>query len=416
MINRPSNSTDVCIIGSGIVGMSVAYQLLERHPSLSITVLDKESSVGKHGSGRNSGVLHAGLYYDPASLKAKVCVAGAKRLKAWCEEEDLPVLTCGKVITPQKEDLDAQLEVLLERGQANGASVELIDEQQFHELVPDGHTSSGRALWSPGTSIVKPILVVQRLRQRLEEKGVNFIFTEANWSISTNQKCITLSNGSSLSYSHLFNCAGLQADRVAHKFGVGKQFTMLPFRGNYWELKKDTPFQFNTNLYPVPDLDIPFLGVHVTPSIDGTIYLGPTATPALGRENYKGLDNLEPWMSLEFSRHMLTQLFLSKKMRRYVHEQAFEWLPKKFLSAAQSIVPKLKMDHIQRSDKVGIRPQLYDKKNHMLVDDFIMLDGPDSTHVINAISPAFTASFALADLIINKSCIFSCNPYSRPHK
>ena len=307
--------TDICILGAGIVGLTLAHQILENDPSVTITIIDKEPEVGLHGSGRNSGVLHAGLYYEPTSIKAKVCVSGAKRLRAWCEEENLPVLKCGKVITPQKLGLDGQLDVLLERGRANGAVVELIDEQQFHELVPHGRTASGRAIWSPDTCVVKPLIVVQRLRQRLEEKGVNFIFTEAHWSVSTNQKCITLSNGSSLSYSHLFNCAGLQADRVAHKFGVGKQFTMLPFRGNYWELKKDTPFQFNTNLYPVPDLDIPFLGVHVTPSIDGTIYLGPTATPALGRENYNGLDNLEPWMSLEFSRHMLTQLFLSKKIK-----------------------------------------------------------------------------------------------------
>lgn len=407
---------DICIIGSGMVGMSVANQILEQFPSLSISIVDKESVEGKHGSGRNSGILHAGLYYEPASIKAKVCVSGAKRLKSWCEEEKLPVLKCGKVITPQKLELDGQLDILLERGRANGAVVELIDEQQFHELVPDGRTASGRAIWSPDTCVVKPLMVVKRLRQRLEEKGVRFFFLNGQWTSDKKLKQINLSDGTSISYGHLFNCAGLQADRIAHKFGVGKQFTMLPFRGNYWELKKDTPFHFNTNLYPVPDLDIPFLGVHVTPSIDGTIYLGPTATPALGRENYKGLDNLEPLMSLEFSRHMLTQLFLSKKMRGYVHEQAFEWLPKKFLSAAQAIVPKLKMDHIQRSDKVGIRPQLYNKKTHELVQDFIMLDGPDSTHVINAISPAFTASFALADLIINKSCIFSCNPYSRLHK
>ena len=341
---------DICIIGAGMVGMSIANQIFERFPSLSISIVDKESSEGQHSSGRNSGVLHAGLYYEPTSLKAKVCVSGAKRLKSWCEKEKLPVLKCGKVITPQKLALDGQLDLLLERGKANGAIVELIDEQQFHELVPDGRTASGRAIWSPGTSVVKPLMVIQRLRQRLEEKGVKFLFLNGQWKSNNKLNQINLSDGSSISYGHLFNCAGLQADHVAHQFGVGKDYTILPFRGNYWELKKGAPFHFNTNLYPVPDLDIPFLGVHVTPSIDGSIYFGPTATPALGRENYKGLINVEPLESLRFGRHMLTQLFLNKKMRRYVHEQAFQWLPQNFLSAAQAIVPKLKMEHIQRSN------------------------------------------------------------------
>ncbi|MCW8899133.1 MAG: L-2-hydroxyglutarate oxidase [Gammaproteobacteria bacterium] len=399
--------TDICILGAGIVGLSLAHQLLEADPSVTITIIDKEPEAGLHGSGRNSGVLHAGLYYEPTSIKAKVCVAGAKRLKSWCEQEKLPVLKCGKVITPQKVGLDGQLDVLLQRGKANGAIVELIDEQQFLELVPDGRTASGRAIWSPGTCVVKPLMIVQRLLQRLQEKGVKFLFLNAQWTSNYKLNQINFADGTSLSYGHLFNCAGLQADRVAHQFDTGKQYTILPFRGNYWELRDPKHFQFNTNLYPVPDLDIPFLGVHVTPSIDGTIYLGPTATPALGRENYKGLTNVEPLGTLAFSRHMLNQLFLNKKMRRYVQEQAFQWLPNNFLSAAQAIVPKLKMTDIQRSNKVGIRPQLYNKKTHGLVQDFIMLDGPCSTHVINAISPAFTSSFELADLIVEKSKVFN---------
>jgi len=397
-----STTADICILGSGMVGLSIAHQLKERYPSLNITIIDKESEVGRHSSGRNSGVLHAGLYYQPGSLKAKVCVKGAKRLRSWSESEKLPVLDCGKVITPQKIELDDQLEVLLKRGQANGATVELIDQQQFNELAPDGHTSSGRALWSPNTCVVKPVLVVQRLKQRLQEKNVDFIFSQDNWKIFPNNSKIILDNNT-ISYDHLFNCTGLQADRVAHQFGVGKQYTMLPFKGNYWQLKEDAPFKFNTNLYPVPDLEVPFLGVHVTPSIDGITYLGPTATPALGRENYSGLENTEPLMVLDFVRHMTTQMVVDKKMRRYVYDQAFEWLPHKFLRAAQSIIPKLKLSYIKRSKKVGIRPQLYDKTKKKLVQDFIMLHSINSTHIINAISPAFTASFELADYILDNS-------------
>jgi len=385
-----------------MVGLSIAYQLKEKYPLLTITVIDKEPEVGKHSSGRNSGVLHAGLYYQPESLKAKVCVKGAKRLRSWCEAEKLPVLSCGKIITPQKPKLDSQLEFLLNRGQTNGATVELIDQQQFNELAPDGYTSSGRALWSPNTCVVKPILVVQRLKEKLQERGVHFIFSQECWGISSNENRITLDN-KTISYGHLFNCTGLQADRVAHQFGIGKRYTMLPFRGGYWQLREDTPFKFNTNLYPVPDLEVPFLGVHITPSVDGITYLGPTATPALGRENYSSIQGAEPLMALDFMRHMATQIVIDKKMRRYVYDQAFEWLPHKFLKAAQSIIPELKMNHIKRSKKVGIRPQLYDRIKRELVQDFVMLHAESSTHIINAISPAFTAGFELADHILDNS-------------
>ena len=209
-----------------------------------------------------------------------------------------------------------------------------------------------------------------------------------------------------MSYDHLINCTGLQADKVAHQFGVGEKYTMLPFKGSYWQVKKNAPFKFNTNLYPVPDLEVPFLGVHVTPSVDGVTYLGPTATLAMGRENYRGFQGVEPLMTLNFLRHMTLQVITNKRMRNYVYNQAFDWTPKNFLNAIRAIIPKIEMGHIEKSSKVGIRPQLYDKKKNELVQDFIMLNGPNSTHVVNAISPAFTASFELADYILDNSRYF----------
>ena len=406
MSSTNSKTIDICIIGSGIVGMSIAHQIIERFPSLSISIVEKEVDVGLHGSGRNSGVLHAGLYYKPGSIKANICVKGGRRLLAWCEDEGLPVLKCGKVVTPQKPELDSQLDILLKYGRANGASVELIDEQQFHDIVPDGRTSTGRAIFSADTCVVKPILVINNLKRNLQKKGVKFLFNQKQWNISIKRKTIIFSNGSRLHYSHIINCAGLYADKIAHQFNVGKEYTMLPFKGSYWQLKKDAPFKFNTNLYPVPDLEVPFLGVHVTPSIDGVIYLGPTATPALGRENYDGLRGVEPFMSIDFFRHMAVQVMINEKMRNYVYNQAFDWTPTNFLSSIRSIVPQIEMSHIEKSSKVGIRPQLYNKKSRNLVQDFLMLDGCSSTHIINAISPAFTASFELADYILDKSKYF----------
>jgi L-2-hydroxyglutarate oxidase len=401
------SSSDICIIGSGMVGLSLANQISERFPALSISILDKEPEIGRHTSGRNSGVLHAGIYYEPGTLKAKVCVNGAKRLKDWCKNEKLPIINCGKVITPQRTDLDGQLEVLLARGGANGAQVELIDEKQFYDLVPDGYTSTGRALWSPETSIVNPLLVINRLKDNLEKKGVKFYFFEKDWSLNEQENEIILSNKSSLQYDFVFNCAGLQSDRVAHKFGLGKQYTMLPFKGSYWQLKKNSPFKFDTNLYPVPDLEVPFLGVHVTPGFGGKVYLGPTATPALGRENYQGLRGIEPLGAIQFALHMTEQVFIDKKMRRYTFDQSLEWMPHKFIAAARSLIPKLSIEHIEKSPKIGIRPQLYDLKKKQLVQDFLVIEEGSSAHVINAISPAFTASFALADHILDTSIYFN---------
>lgn len=395
-----------------MVSLALAHQITERFPDLSITVIDKEPELGSHSSGRNSGVLHAGIYYPPGTLKAQVCVQGARRLRAWCESEGLPVLACGKVIAPQSVELDGQLELLRERGLANGADVRLIDAGEFRERVPDGRSASGRALWSPGTCVVKPKLVLQRLEQRLRERGVRFLLNTrllaADPSARSLQLAASQQTTTSLSYDHLFNATGLQADRVAHSFGIGAGCTLLPFKGLYWQLSPDAPFRFSTNLYPVPDLNVPFLGVHVTPSPDGSVSLGPTAIPAWGRENYRGLEGVEPLMAARFLADLASQWWRNAGgFRRYAREQALHGLKPLFLKAAQELVPGLRSEHLIPSAKVGIRAQLYDRRSGTLVQDFRLEQGPASTHVLNAISPAFTASFALADLILNHSPLTS---------
>jgi len=398
-------SCDILIVGSGIVGMTVAHQLLELNSELSINIIDKEADVGLHTSGRNSGVLHAGVYYEPNTLKARICVDGSKRLRAWCKNEGLQVLECGKIITPQKASLDQQLDLLLARGKANGANVELIDSQQLKSLIPDAHTTSGRAIWSPDTCVIKPIQVLHRLKQNLLNKGVTFTFGHPVSRVYREKQNVIV-NRNKINYGHLINCAGLNADKVAKDFGISEKYTMLPFRGTYWQLKKDAPLKINRNLYPVPDLNFPFLGVHFTPSVDGNIYLGPTAIPALGRENYYGIKGIDVETVTEFVRFFSQQLITNEKIRRYISYQAFQWVPNKFLEAARSIAPKLELKHIEPSKKVGIRPQLYDKKNRALIDDFLVINSRGSTHVVNAISPAFTASFSLADHIIDRANLF----------
>ena len=397
---------DVLVVGGGMVGMCLAHQLMERGISSSIAILDKEPELGRHSSGRNTGVLHAGLYYKPGSLKAKVCVNGARRLRAWVIDRRLPLYSCGKVIVPPRYELDIQLDVLAERGIANGATVELWDEPQLRGLIPAARSASGRALWSPNTAVVKPIKVVKKLQKELEERGVSFLTGNPGWSVKPGNRQVRLAAGERISYGHLINCAGLQADRVAHLFGIGGEYTLLPFKGLYWQLRPDCPIQLRSNLYPVPDLNVPFLGVHFTPSADPNplVSIGPTATPAWGRENYRGIDALEPVMAAT-NLAVLARQYLSNRggFRRYVHEQAFLALPPLLLRAAQQLIPAVRAEHIELSQKVGIRSQLFNRNTQRLEDDFLCLPGPDSTHVLNAISPAFTASFALADLILDEA-------------
>ena len=389
-----------------MVGLSIAHQLLERGIADNITILDKESDLGLHSSGRNSGVLHAGLYYKPDSLRAKVCVDGARRLRSWIEERDLPLNPCGKFIVPQRPELDSQLDLLAERGRANGAKVVFCDQDQLRELIPEARTTTGRALWSPNTAVVKPIRVIERLRDELIERGVKVLYAQHHFKVRSLAKQLVLSDGTTLNYGHLFNCTGLQADRVAQQFGVAETYTILPFKGLYWQLKADCPFQPRTNLYPVPDLDVPFLGVHFTPSADATpvVSIGPTAIPAWGRENYRGLSRFEPLMTTT-NLSILARQYVSNrgKFRRYVHEQAFLSLTPLLIRAARALIPALRPEHIELSRKVGIRSQLFNVIEGRLEDDFLCLPGPASTHVLNAISPAFTASFALADLIVDQA-------------
>ena len=396
------------IIGSGMVGLSIANQLLERGFSKNIACLDKEEKIGMHSSGRNSGVLHAGIYYDPASLKAKVCVKGSRRLKKWVEERKLSINPCGKVVVPQRPELDDQLELLASRGEKNGAKVEFWNKTQLSDYMPEAYTSSGRALWSPNTCVVNPIEVLNRLYEELKNGGVKFFnkkdFETNNYFIDSNSSVVSLGNNLKIKYDYLINCAGLGADKLAHKFNVGLNYKIMPFKGLYWELKSPDKFNIKSNLYPVPDLNVPFLGVHFTPSAGkySKVTIGPTATFAFGRENYKGIKNIEIISSLTNFKDIFT-LYLTNKggFRKYVNEQSLLSIQPFFIKAAKELVPKIKIKDIKISNKVGIRSQLFNLKTHKLENDFICEKNQNTTHVLNAISPAFTASFELADYIID---------------
>ena len=399
-------NTEILIIGSGMVGMSLAYQLKKKSLAKKITIIEKENSIGMHSSGRNSGVIHAGIYYKPNSIKANVCIEGAKMLKSWVKDNELKINNCGKVITPQDIELDSQLDLLYKRGKENGVDISFINEKVLLEKVPCGRTSSGRALWSPNTSVVNPKQILYKLEKILIDIGVKIIKNQKIKFIDPIDKKVFLKDKNHICYEYFFNCAGSQSINIAKKFNIAEDYLSIPFKGIYWDLKAKSYLNIKTNLYPVPDVNLPFLGVHFTPPCgdNNFVTIGPTANLAFGSENYKGLNSIEVFKTFRNVSILIKQFMNnSNGFRKYIYEQlplAFEPF---MLDSARKLVPNLKKEHIKISNKVGIRAQLYDKKNNKLVDDFLCINHKSSTHILNAISPAFTASFAFADLIIKNS-------------
>ena len=398
-------SFDVVLIGGGITGLCLANQIIDLGISKSVCIVDKESELGLHSSGRNSGVLHAGIYYKPKTLKAKVCISGSIRLKKWIKERKLPINNCGKLIIPQIEHLDSQLDKLLERGKINGAKVELINEREIKTFCPEAKSASGRAIWSENTSVVNPKMILKELERELIKKGVIIFKDEKKIKFVPSEKSIYLTK-SKINYGHLINCCGLEASQIAHKFGVGKHLFIIPFKGIYWQIRKNSSINISTNVYPVPDLNMPFLGVHFTPDADPSneISIGPTATFAFGRENYKSLEGIEIFRSIR-NLATISKLYLANNggFRGYVHNQSLQNFKFIMIKEAKKIIPKISLNHIEPSEKVGIRAQLYNSSKNNFEDDFICMNGYHSTHLMNSISPAFTSSFSLADLVLKKS-------------
>ncbi len=400
------SNTDFLIIGSGMVGLTLAYQLKKEYPNKSITIIEKESSTGKHSSGRNSGVIHAGIYYKPNSLKAKVCVEGAKKLIEWCENENVPVLRCGKIILPQTAKLDSQIDYLLDRGIKNGAEVSIINQEQLNKKISDANPTVKRALWSPNTCVIDPLNVLLKLVKYLRNVGVNFLFDSEIRYINNKLGYLKIYNKSkettNINFGHAYNVSGIHAASLAKLFGIDHSYEVLPFKGTYWELDLDCPINIPLNLYPVPDLNVPFLGIHFTPSLSGRVYVGPTAIPALGKENYTFWEKIDPDLVLN-SFLKMSLMWISNKngFRGYAREQLIHFLKPFFIQSARELVPSLRTEYLLPSSKVGIRSQLYDKYKNILVDDFLIYKDNKSTHVLNAISPAFTAGFKLSEIILS---------------
>ena len=390
------DKAEILIVGAGIIGLTIARELV-RTGHGDIVIIEKEPELGLHASGRNSGVLHAGIYYSPDSLKASSCLKGNFLMRAYCKEKGLPLLENGKVIvTRTAEELPA-LDELLRRATANGAKVEMIDERQLAEIEPNARTVE-RALFSHYTAVVDPKAVLKSLKQDLELSGrVKFHMGCRLTGLEGSGRAATSSG--EIEFSRFINAAGAYCDKVARLFGIGEKYRLIPFKGVYRMLSTDAPFQVNASIYPVPDIRNPFLGVHFTRSVHGMVFIGPTAIPALGRENYGVVAGIDAEAFAILYQDLV--LFLANRQFRHVAlSEPIKYLPSFFYRDAARLVKKLSPRDLVRVAKVGIRPQLVDWETKQLVMDFLVVADGSSLHVLNPISPAFTSSMDLAQGIV----------------
>ncbi|QJA05891.1 L-2-hydroxyglutarate oxidase [Thermosulfurimonas marina] len=387
----------IVICGGGILGLSIARKLLEKGAD-EITIIEKEKDLGVHASGRNSGVLHAGIYYTPDSLKARFCLKGNLLMREYCKEKGIPILETGKVIVTKSESEIQVLKELYNRALRNGARVELVDESGVKEIEPYARTVE-LALYSPLTAVVNPIKILEAIEKELTESGKVKILKGVKFEKLKSSKEI-LTNRGSLRFETFINCGGAYADRIAHEFGVGLKYRIIPFKGTYKKLKKEKRYLVRGNIYPVPDIRNPFLGVHFTKSYNGDVYIGPTAIPALGRENYGLLRDIDR-EALKILWQDAYLFFVNEKFRNVALTEPRKYLDRFFFKDIEPMVEGLSIEDIEPSDKVGIRPQLVDWEKKELVMDFLVIKEGNSVHILNAISPAFTSAFAFSEYVVN---------------
>ena len=396
-----TSTTDVTVVGGGIVGLATAYGIARSDIGrrLRVTVIEKESRWAEHQTGRNSGVIHSGLYYPPGSAKARFAHAGGERMYEFCTHHDIPVERTGKVVVATERDEFAKLDELARRGRANGVRVSELNGVQLRAREP--HVRGLRALLAPAAGIVDFGAVARKLVELLSEFGVDLRTSTELLAAQANSQDLVLSTTTGdIRTRRAVNCAGLHSDVVADLAGTQPPVRILPFRGEYYESTEQRKDLVQALVYPVPDPAFPFLGVHVTRTIEGGLHVGPNAVPALAREGYD-------WRT-----------WSQDHMRRLIHDPALRALAKKygstgigeiarsackplFVRAARRLLPELRSADLHRTT-AGVRAQAI-KPDGTLVDDFLVIEDEHWVHVLNAPSPAATASLLIGEDIAGRA-------------
>jgi (S)-2-hydroxyglutarate dehydrogenase len=391
--------TDCLIIGAGVIGLAVARELKHRQPDSRIVIIEKEDHVAEHGSGRNSGVLHAGFYYSADSLKAKFCREGNALMKQYIAKHNLKIRHTRKLVVAKNAEEQAMLYELKHRGDLNGVETHIIGERQMALIDPNAATHE-EALFSPTTATVNPVEICRSLAHELTNAGVEILLSHP---YQERVDEMTVRAGDTLiTTDHIINCAGLYADHIAKDFGFCHDYTIIPFKGlHLLYAKPDLPV--SALIYPVPNLKNPFLGVHFNVTVEGKLKLGPTAIPAFWRENYQGWSRFRPDELAAIAAWEL-KLFAADAFhfRSMAIGELRKYSRKHLIALARPMVKELDESGFTAWARPGIRAQLLHKKRLELVQDFIVEGDASSVHVLNAVSPAFTSSMAFAKYVVEK--------------
>jgi L-2-hydroxyglutarate oxidase LhgO len=390
--------TDFLVIGGGIIGLNIARGLRCRYADSSVTLIEKETDCGLHASGRNSGVLHAGFYYAPQSLKAAFTRGGNQELTAYCEAKGLPINRCGKLVVAKDRHDHPALDELIRRGRANGIALNDISDQEAKTIEPRVKTCE-RALFSPTTSTVDPRRVLEAMKADAIRENV---VIECGSQYLRRRGASIETTAGEYQAGYVVNAAGLYADRIARDFGFSERYRILPFKGLYLYSSEATG-AVRTNIYPVPDLGNPFLGVHFTVTVNGHAKIGPTAIPALWREQYAGYRGFKVVEFVEILIRTFGLIALSAfDFKRLAMRELAKYSRARLVSQAGALLEGVRLDQFQKWGPPGIRAQLLDLKQRKLEMDFILEGNRGSMHVLNAVSPAFTCSLPFSRYVCER--------------
>jgi L-2-hydroxyglutarate oxidase LhgO len=388
------------VVGGGVVGTAVARSLLQKKLSRHVAVLEKESSLAAHASGRNSGVLHSGFNLKPGSLKAKYCVEGNRRWRIFCDDHRVPYQMLGTIVLATSKKEQRTLVELLERGRSNGVPrVKILTHTQLKKREP--HARVGEALYAPTGCLVDGTLMTEALGEDVKSSGGHIFLhahvmgvhpTAQGYEITTTQQ--------KFRGKWIINCAGLYADRIAHQMGVGQAYRVIPFRGDYYQMTRSKAHVLNGMIYPIPNLKYPFLGVHWTKTLKGETHVGPSAALAFGKESYHPLNvNLKESLGMLTSPHF-RHLWKSASFRRLAWDQIKITLSRgEFIRRAQCLIPDVKPSDFRRIQS-GNRAQLVHQSGKM-VEDILVEKKDQSVHVLNAVSPGLTCALPFADFLVD---------------
>lgn len=396
MINK---EFDYIVIGAGIVGISLGLAILERSPKKKVLIIDKESKPGVHASGRNSGVLHAGFYYSPDSLKAKFCRLGNLELKNFCKENNIPILETGKVVVCQSKSDVSKLEDLFRRGVANGVDIEILDKTELNKIEPAAKTID-KFIWSPTTAVGNPKLVISQLAEKFIKSGGKFQFNCSAKLVSANDQVLIETIYGTYSAASIINSAGAYAANLARQVNVGNQYACLPFLGAY---KKSKLVDSNPRrlVYPVPNPINPFLGVHTTNTLNGEIKIGPTAFPVIGKEQYKLSNGFNGSEFLEFYK-AAKALFKSDSVDLIglAREEFVKLFTKPLLNKTNKLTNSLNSNKQWTKYPAGIRAQIINLETKTIEMDYIVQSDKNVVHILNAVSPGWTSAIPFTRWVV----------------